>query len=159
MEAIHKRHVTLDHIHVGQRIPLGKGVTIDVLWPPDQTTLNSNNSGLVLKLTYARRTILFPADIQQPAEAALLRMPDQLHCDVLIAPHHGSFEPTTAAFVTAADPLYIVSSNDSTLSQKQRIFERQIGNRPLLRTNQCGEIEIVIRQDGGLTVTPFVQAQ
>ena len=87
--------------------------------------LDSNNSGLVLKLTYARRTILFPADIQQPALAELLKSPDELRCDVLHrpAPRQRRVD-APPRFIAAADPLYIVSSNDRTLSQKQRLFEQ-----------------------------------
>jgi beta-lactamase superfamily II metal-dependent hydrolase len=75
---------------------------------------------------------------------------------VLIAPHHGSSETSTAAFLAAADPLYIVSSNDRTLTQKQRLFDKLVAKRPLFRTNQCGAVTITIARDGGLTVKPFV---
>ena len=110
----------------------------------------------MLKLTYARRTILFPADVQQPALSALAKSPEQLPCDVLIAPHHGSAEAATAAFLKAADPLYIVSSNDRTLSQKQRLFDKLAGERPLFRTNRCGAVTIEIDRNGGVIVAPFV---
>ncbi len=137
---------------------LGKSVSIDVLWPPPKGSFGlTNNDDLVLKLNYARRTILFPADIQQTAQAALLKSPAQLHCDAMLAPHHGSGETTTPAFVAAADPLYIVSSNDRTLTQKQFRFEKQIGDRPLFRTNRCGATTITIDRTGGLTVTPYLQ--
>jgi beta-lactamase superfamily II metal-dependent hydrolase len=76
----------------------------------------------------------------------------------MLAPHHGSGESTTAALIAAADPLYIVSSNDRTLSQKQRVFERQIGKRELFRTNRCGATTITIDRTGGLTVTPFLSS-
>jgi competence protein ComEC len=156
LDTIRQRRVRLDHFHRGEHANLSKEVGIDVLWPPANTSLSSNNAGLVLKLTYARRTILFPADIQQLPENALLGHPDELHCDVLIAPHHGSSETTTPAFVAAADPLYIVSSNDRTLSQKQRLFEQEIGNRPLFRTNRCGAVTITIDRNGGVAVMPFL---
>jgi competence protein ComEC len=156
LEIIRQNHVKLDHLRVGEHVPLGKDTSIDVLWPPEMTSFSSNNDGLVLKLTYARRTILFPADIQDPPEAALLKSPQSLRCDVLIAPHHGSSEATTARFVAAADPLYVISSNDRTLSQKQRQFERVIGERKLLRTNRCGSVTVQIDPTGGLTVRPFL---
>jgi competence protein ComEC len=153
---LQERHVAIQQFHRSERVTVGKDVTLDILWPPESAAYNSNNTGLVLKLTYARRTILFPADIQQPALAALLKSPDALRCDVLIAPHHGSAEPATGAFVRAADPLYIVSSNDRTLSQKQRQFDRLVADRSLLRTNRCGAVTIEIDRNGGVTVTPFV---
>jgi competence protein ComEC len=133
-------------------------VTLDGICPPVHSAgMNSYHDGLVLKLTFARRTILFPADIQQPALSALLHdSRDALHCDVLVAPHHGSSEAATALFVKAADPLYIVSSNDRTLSQKQRAFEKLIGERPRFRTSTCGAVTIEIDRNGGVIVTPFL---
>jgi competence protein ComEC len=158
-ETIGRQRIAVGQLKQHERIDLGKDVSVEVLWPPLNGQFDSNDSGLVLKLTYARRTILFPADIQHAALSGLLRTPERLRCDVLIAPHHGSSEPTTASFIEAADPLYVISSNDRTLSQKQRLFARQVGERNLLRTNECGAIEIRIDPTGGLVVTPFLQTR
>ena len=133
------------------------GATIDVLWPPRQSDLSSNDSGLVLRLTYAGRTVLFPADIQSAAQELLLESPQQLKADVLIAPHHGSSETTTRAFLAAVDPMIILSSNDRTLSGKQLDFEPMTTGRPLYRTNRAGSITLRITRDGQLAVTPFRQ--
>ena len=158
LELIQQRHIALMRLSLGDHIPLGKSASIDVLWPPPTGKFGlTNNDDLVLKLNYARRTILFPSDIQQTAQTALLKSPGQLHCDAMLAPHHGSGETTTPAFITAADPLYIVSSNDRTLTQKQFHFEHQIGDRPLFRTNRTGATTITIDRTGGLTVTPYLQ--
>lgn len=155
-----QRKVQIDRLSRGARAELGRGVVIEALWPPTgDTSLLANESDLVLKLTYARRTILFPADIQRVAQSRLLRDRADLRCDVLIAPHHGSGESTTADFVSAADPLYIVSSNDRTLSQKQRLFEQQVGDRPLFRTNECGAVSITIDRNGGVIVTPHLRTE
>jgi competence protein ComEC len=158
IETTRDRNVSVQRFKRSEQAAVARNVTLDVLWPPEKSPgMNSNNDGLVLKLTYARRTILFPADIQQPALSALLHdSRDALRCDVLVAPHHGSSEAATALFVKAADPLYIVSSNDRTLSQKQRAFEKLISGRPLFRTSQCGAITIEIDRNGGVIVTPFL---
>jgi competence protein ComEC len=160
LSTLRQHGVQLKVLTRGDRVDVGKGATIDVLWPQSAVTAGaSNNSDLVLKLSYARRIILFPADIQQPAQAQLLKDPSQLHCDAMLAPHHGSGEATTGNFIAAADPLYIVSSNDRTLSQKQRTFEKQIGNRALFRTSRCGATTITVDGTGGITVTPYLAAQ
>ena len=84
----------------GQQIDLHAGASLQVLWPPSNCGFNSNDTGLVLRLTYAGRSILFPADIQVPAESELLRRPAGfLRADVLVAPHHGSSESTSTDFV------------------------------------------------------------
>jgi competence protein ComEC len=139
----------------GSRCELGSRTALDVLWPPPECEMNSNNAGMVLKLSYAGRTILFPADIQEPAERALLEHPDALHADVLVAPHHGSAEQTTPRFIDAVRPHAIVSSNASRLSAKQRLFNGETASIPLYRTSECGAVTIDIEADGRITITPF----
>lgn len=142
-------------IQRGDRIDLGNGAAIDVLWPPADSRLNSNNTGLVLRLTYANRSILFPADIQEPPERELLRNPGKLRSDVLVAPHHGSSESSTGDFVAAVAPRFILSSNSSRLSTKQRIFEEVVRGRMLYRTPRCGAITVDIKPDGAIQVVCF----
>jgi len=141
----------------GDVIPIGRDVQVDVLWPPKTSALSSNDDALVMKVTYAGVSILFPGDIQEDAETALLADPAQLQADVLIAPHHGSSETTTAAFVRAVDPKVILSSNDRTLTGKQKRFENLIDNRLLYRTNRCGAITVTVDEDGTINVEPFIK--
>lgn len=141
----------------GDVVPLGRDTRIEFLWPgAGDDGLPDNDSGLVLKLSYGGRSILFPADIQDDGMSALLAMSEKLKADVLVAPHHGSGEKSTAAFVAAVDPKVVLSSNDRTLSAKQRRFETMIGDRPLYRTNVCGAVTIVIARDGRVRVEPFI---
>jgi competence protein ComEC len=141
----------------GQHIPLGRGADLEILWPPLRgPELSSNDSALVSQLRYAGRSILITGDIQDAAEAGLLKTPELLHADVLIAPHHGSSESTTAGFVRAVDPTYILSSNDRTLTGKQKHFELLVGKSQLFRTNRCGAITVHISKDGEIRVETFL---
>ncbi len=142
---------------VGQHIPLGDGAMLEVLWPPEHSALNSNNSALVLKLSYAGRSILFPADIQIPAERGLLQNPALLRSDILIAPHHGSREDTTAEFIAAVHPLFILSSNANRLTQKQRGFDALAIAHPLYRTSNCGALTVGIDAKGQIQLRGFVR--
>ncbi len=139
----------------GDHIDLSKDVGVDVLWPPTKCLFNVNNTGLVLRLTYHGKRILFPADIQVDAMRELLKNPEELKADVLVAAHHGSSEKNTAAFVKAVDPQYIVSSNGVVLTGKQKLFDQLIGKRPLFRTSECGAITIRIHVDGSISIDPF----
>jgi competence protein ComEC len=157
---------TLDHTHheprlvwEGNHIPVANQMEFEVLWPPKECDLNSNNAGLVLRVTCGGRSILFPADIQEPAERELLKHPERLRSDILVAPHHGSGEPTTAQFIRAVDPKVILSSNDRRLTAKQRTFETEVDHRPLYRTGNCGAITVTITRDGAVTVSPYVQVK
>lgn len=153
---------TLDLLHhppvitmAGDRLDVGGGASLQVLWPPLQCAMNSNNCGMVLKLCYAGRSILFPADIQVPPELELLKHPDLLKSDVLVAPHHGSAELSTLAFIRAVNPSVIVASNDRMLTQKQHLFDAIATDWPVYRTDRCGAIDVRIAASGKLTVTTF----
>jgi competence protein ComEC len=140
------------------RLEMGGGVALQVLWPPPHCDMDSNNTGMVVKLICAGRSILFPADIQVPPELALLQHPQQLKSDVLVAPHHGSAEITTLAFIRAVNPRFIVSSNDRNLTHKQMAFDQIARPWPLYRTSRCGAIDVTINADGRIGVTTFTGA-
>jgi competence protein ComEC len=144
----------------GQRMPLGRETYLEVLWPPPEMdpSVAENDASLVLKLTHAGGSILFTGDIQDAAMAGLLKTPEKIRADVLVAPHHGSCEKLTGEFLAAVAPRYVVSSNDRTLTAKQRQFERLIGGRELLRTHRSGAITVVFDEDGKVEVTPTLGA-
>ncbi|MGH7213522.1 MAG: ComEC/Rec2 family competence protein [Tepidisphaeraceae bacterium] len=141
----------------GDVIPFGRHTGLEVLWPPPDCAFDANNTSLVLRLTHAGRTILFTGDVQDDAMRELLKSPEKLKADVLVAPHHGSSESATAAFVRAVDPARIISSNDRTLTRKQKDFEGMIGGRPLRRTHMCGAVTVCIANDGALKVETFLE--
>ena len=143
------------HVVAGTTIAMDDGSRLTVLWPPADCNMNSNNAGMVVRLECGGRAILFPADIQDPAMAELLKHPAALKSDVLVAAHHGSSESLTARFVAAVDPKVIVSSDAERLTKKQRDFAATIDRRPLYRTGTCGAIEIDIEPPGRIRVEPF----
>jgi competence protein ComEC len=154
---------TMDHLHlvprivqIGNHFDLPGGARIDVLWPPPDGDWNSNNAGLVLRLSYSGRTILFPADIQDPAFEGLLKHPEQLRADILIAAHHGSSEELTPQFLHAVSPRFIVSSNAWRLTNKQKRFDVMVGDIPLYRTSKYGAITITLSKDGAISLTTFL---
>jgi len=141
----------------GQKIPLGSDTTLEALWPPEEGDFEPNDRSLVVRLTHAGTSILFTGDIQDAAMKGLLQTPDKLRAELLIAPHHGSAESTTADFLRAVNPGVIVSSNDRTLSNKQFQFELLTGQTPLLRTHTSGAVTITIDEKGRYSVEPFLR--
>lgn len=136
----------------GDVIPLSRDTTLQVLWPPAEVNLPDNDCSVVFKLTHAGKRILFTGDIQEAALRALLRDKDKLRAEILVAPHHGSAEQSTRAFLDAVDPELVISSNDRTLSNKQVRFESIAKGRQLLRTHTSGAITISIGADGVVSV-------
>src|SRR6185369_2599561 len=127
-------------LRAGDVVSLSRDAQVEVLWPPQECSFDSNDTGLVLRLTYAGRSILFPADIQSDAQRELLKHPRNLKSDILIAPHHGSSEITTADFLHAVAPVAIISSNDHTLTRKQKHFERIAAPYRVYRTDRDGAV-------------------
>lgn len=141
----------------GDSFDLGGGARLEVVWPTADSDYDANDTSLVLKLTFAGKSILFTGDIQNAAERDLMFLPDSIRADVLIAPHHGSDELTTASFVQTVSPQMILSSNDRTLSMKQREFDRQMSGRTVYRTHTSGSITVRINSAGQLDVDTYLR--
>ncbi len=145
------------HVRPGDRIPLGKNSFIEVLWPDPELNVEANDRSLVFVLEHCGKRILFPGDIQTDGMEGLLSSPVDLRADVLIAPHHGSSEDVTARFVAAVSPRWILSSNDRTLTMKQRRFDQLTAGRDVRRTNDCGAITVTIDADGAIDVSDWLR--
>jgi competence protein ComEC len=118
--------------------------------------MDSNDCGLVLKLKFGGASVLFPADIQVAPEKELLKHPEDLRADVLVAPHHGSAEITTAQFVRAVHPKFILASNAEKLTHKQRLFDEIVAGYPLYRTSRCGAIDVAVDSSGEIEFGTFM---
>jgi len=139
----------------GQRIILDERTTVDVLWPPPASRLDPNNSSLVLRLSYAGRGILLAGDIERAPQGTLAASPQAVGADVLIAPHHGSAESSTADFIRAVNPAAIVCSSGQRLTGRQRQFDDEGRAYPLYRTGRSGALTIRISSAGELSIVPF----
>jgi competence protein ComEC len=141
----------------GQTVPLDDQCALEVLWPPGGAMLDANDSCQVMRLTCRGRSILFTGDIQRNAELSLIADAGGLNADVVVAPHHGSAEETTGRFLDAVGARMVLSSNDRTLSGKQRAFDRLVveQGRRLYRTDRGGAITVRVTHDGRLEVSTF----
>jgi beta-lactamase superfamily II metal-dependent hydrolase len=77
---------------------------------------------------------------------------------VLVAPHHGSAEATTAAFIRAVHPKFILASNAEKLTHKQRLFDEIVSSLPLYRTSRDGAIDLTIGTSGRMEISTFLGA-
>lgn len=87
------------------------GVDFEILHPPNDRFVHSNNQSCVLRISAPGGRALLPGDIEADAERRLISdMPSRLAADVLIAPHHGSRSSSSARFIERVGPDYTVFS-------------------------------------------------
>jgi competence protein ComEC len=124
-------------------------VTIEVLWPLAATYANEpsrNNDSAVLRLEFARHSILLTGDIEKSGERALVAAGRGLQADVVKVPHHGSRSSSTLPFVTAtAAKLAIVSVGQNSMfgHPHAEVVERwQARGAQVFTTGKCGTITV-----------------
>ena len=76
---------------------------------PQQAFVSDNDNSCVLKIQSRHGTVLLTGDIEAAAELWLVETyGDGLKADVLVAPHHGSKTSSTAGFLQAVQPDYVL---------------------------------------------------
>ncbi len=109
---LHELNVRPEPIQQSDQLTGTGSVFVEVLWPPPVDAFpldNANDTSLVLRISYAGRRVLLCGDIGPEPQRALIASTD-LKADVLLLPHHGSIDPTTADFIAAVDPIEVVRS-------------------------------------------------
>ena len=115
---------------------------------------------MVVKATFGKVSFLFPGDITSEAEKELVKLAgDELGCDVLLAPHHGSRSSSSQLFINRVQPKITVISagwkNRFRFPHPSVLAAYQENGCRIFRTDLNGAI--VITADGKhLTVKPFM---
>jgi competence protein ComEC len=77
-------------------------VRFEVIHPSPGDYWRSNDSSCVLVIEAGSTRFLLAGDIETPAERYLERtMPERLHAQVLVVPHHGSNTSSSQNFLAA----------------------------------------------------------
>jgi competence protein ComEC len=133
----------------GMQIALGEDLVLDVLHPPaelmTETSSDSNNNSVVLRLEYGRFSALVTGDVQWEAEEALLASGQGLDSLVLKVPHHGADTSLTAPFLEAVDPEFAVISvgAGNTFGHPDEKTLEKLDGLPTHRTDEDGSLELV----------------
>jgi competence protein ComEC len=140
--------VAVEKIGAGDLLRFGN-VTAEVLWPPPSGDVNrpsGNNDGLVVRIRFGDKALLFTADIEKQAEVAVLKEGVDLRSDIVKVAHHGSKTSSTPAFVAAAHPsLAVISVGRTSIfghPHKEVVERWRASGAEVLTTGQSGTITI-----------------
>jgi competence protein ComEC len=137
-----ERNVPTREIYGGDRLKLGGGVTAEVLHPPREGIIGSDNANsIVLAVDFAGRRILLTGDLEPPGvDDVLAELPYDV--DVLLAPHHGSRFSDPPGLATWCTPEWvIVSGGDEHGSSAAAETYRDAG-AAVLHTSRHGAVRI-----------------
>ncbi len=133
-----------------------EAVTMEILWPPPEQELEireANDSSLVVRVSYAGRSILLTGDIEKLAQEHLMAEAD-LKADVLILSHHGSMRSNTGRFIEVVNPRYCLRSSGQRARDTNNGLLDLMAGRGYFNTADDGAIEVRITPTD-LTVTPY----
>ena len=153
-DAIRRAKVPIEEISAGDRLDDGEGCSIEVLHPPRRAVVGEDNAdSVVLAVDYRGRRLLLPGDLSSRGlEAVLAEMP--WHCDVLLAPHHGSRLSDPPGLAAWCTPDWVVVSGDRRYDITQTATAyRAVGAR-VLHTAVCGSVNVQV-DASGIRMTPF----
>jgi competence protein ComEC len=170
MEVIDRKHLDFPDFAHMPRKQLINGVEFYFLYPPADFLAGravrkeraANSSSLVLKVSFGDVAFLFPGDIEQKAERELVNVAgEDLACDVLLVPHHGSRSSSSRAFLSKVQPEVAVISagwkNRFRFPHATVLQAYRNSGCRIFRTDKNGAI--VLTTDGKrLTVKPFIAA-
>lgn len=123
---------------------------------PDESGTAQNNSSVVLAVATRGVRLLLTGDVEPAAQQALLAWGPALHADVLKVPHHGSaYQDAGFLRAVGADVAVISvgSDNDYGHPSAQTIAALEGDGERVLRTDQDGDIALVVDGDGLSVVT------
>lgn len=133
---------------VGDTVTFGQA-SAEVLGPV-KSYPETNNTSLVLMITYGQNRFLFTGDMETTAEADLLESHVNLKADVLKVGHHGSDTSTSYRFLYECAPDHAVVSvgtdNKYGHPSRQTLSRLQDADAVIYRTDRLGTV--VAHSDG-----------
>ena len=114
---------------------------------------NDNANSVVLAVEYYGHRIILPGDLESPGlDNLLARQP--MHCDVLLAPHHGSQQSNSPGLAAWSRPTWVVLSGDGRWTIPEIDATYQAVGSQTLHTFLTGAVEVTIDKSG-TTVETF----
>ncbi len=134
---------------------IGDIASFEVLSPDNKYIYDENNASLVFKITVYGKSILFTGDIESYTQQILLQN-DNISCDILKTPHHGSYSPSFEKFLNSASPEYAyicVGENNNYGHPDDKILHLYADkNVTVLRTDLDKTLKFTINKNGKIKI-------
>ncbi len=167
-EIVSKKKVKVHMVNKGDEIQIEKNINISILWPNNKNVIAENtlnNNSIVCKLNYGIFSMIFTGDIEEIAENEILNEYKNnsklLNSTVLKVGHHGSKTSSTQWFINAINPkisIIGVGKNNNFGHPSDIVIERlKACKSKIYRTDQMGEISLVVDTNGKVDVKQFIK--
>jgi competence protein ComEC len=152
--------ITVHHFHAGDAFAWGN-LQATVL-APELTYANPgqahNNDSLVMRLDYARASVLLEGDAEAPSEAAMLANNRVHPATLLKVGHHGSKTSTTPAFLQAVAPqdavISVGRSNTFGHPRREILGRLEAEGAHTYRTDRFGAETFLLTPEGRISAAP-----
>ncbi len=129
------------------------GATVQILGPREDYS-ETNNTSIVLMITYGRTKFLLTGDMEAAAEKDLVEAGCDLDADLLKAGHHGSGGSSSYVFLKEVTPEYVIVScgqdNDYGHPHEEAMSRFRDAEARVYRTDYQGDI---LAESDGNTIT------
>lgn len=152
LQLVASKQIPAQRARRGQNLTLGQ-VRVEVLWPRDPLmqqdgAVSDNDNAVVIRLVLGDIAVLLPADIEAPAESALVAAgAGALRANVLVVPHHGSRTSSTTPFLAAVAPKFAIISagahNAYGHPHPEAIARLRAAGATIFRTDQDGTVTVL----------------
>ena len=151
LRAMEKKGLTAVPLHSGTEISCPEGAEFQVVAPEAGDVWEGlNNYSGVIRLLYGDTSFLFAGDAEKDSEYKIVKEGHVVEADVLKCGHHGSRTSTTAKFLKAVAPDYVVIScgqdNDYGHPHEETLEKLNILGTSIYRTDT--DKTVLARSDG-----------
>ena len=146
--AIRRSGAPLREVWSGDKLSAGGDCTMEVLHPPRLGVAGRDNANSLTLLVRCRgRRILLTGDLEPPGLDDVMAE-EPLHCDVLLAPHHGSRRSEPESLAAWSTPGWTIISNDRRFDLRSVAAAYRAVGSQVLHTGELGAVAVTIDAAG-----------
>ena len=164
LNKVKEKNINVSRVNEKNRIYVDKNTIIQILSPLNKLIKDNyiNNNSLVFKFIYNDFSILFTGDIEKIAEKEIINNSkiDELKCDVLKIPHHGSKTSTTEEFLNYTTPkIALIGVGKNNFGHPSDVVLERLKKRniKIYRTDLNGEIMIRINDKSKISIESLIK--